>query len=589
MSAADIAAAFAARSRDAYTGDIAVTEGRREREFQVESAATTVQDRQDLLDLAQEAGNLGLFEWDVPSGTLHLSRKFLSLYGITDFNNLYQSWLKFIFREDVPRLTDLMDNAFAEQLRHSQAEFRITRPTDGALRWMEARNIIFYDANGQPLRVVGVNVDVTERKRATAQLRAFTETLEERVKERTRELEAENAARRKAEEALRQAQKMEVVGQLTGGVAHDFNNLLTVIQGGLDMIGRHASKLEASPAVARITRGKDMAMEGVRRASKLIDRLLAFARRQPLDPRTIEVNKLVSGLCQLLRRSLGEAISLETVLAGGLWRTQVDANQLENALVNLAVNARDAMPDGGKVTIETANCYLDEVYVGAITEPVAVGQYVMIAVADTGCGMDSVAREQAFEPFFTTKGVGKGTGLGLSQVYGFVRQSDGHVRIYSEVGQGTTVKIYLPRHLGDEHHVEELRRSGEASRAIGAETILVVEDDEHLRYYAIEALGDLGYQVLAVGNGVAALDVLAQDYKIDLLFTDVVMPGGMNGRQLAEQALRRRPGLKVLFTTGYTRNAIVHHGRLDPGVKMISKPYVFEELAARIRAALDQE
>jgi PAS domain S-box-containing protein len=565
-----------------------VNEGGGDQAVRVESAAAVVQDRQDLLDLAQEAGNLGLFEWHVPTGTLHLSRKFLSLYGLNDFDGLYQSWVKCVFREDVPRLLDVMDNAFADQLRHSQVEFRISRPTDGTLRWIEARYLIFYDSEGRPLRVVGVNVDITERKRASAQLRAFTETLEERVRERTRELEAENEARRKAEEALRQAQKMEAVGQLTGGVAHDFNNLLTVIQGGLEMIGRHVTGLEPSPAIARITRGKDMALEGVRRASKLIERLLAFARQQPLDPKTTDANKLVSALCELLRRSMGEAISLETVLASGLWRTQVDANQLENALVNLAVNARDAMPNGGKVTIETANCYLDEAYVSSITEPVAPGQYVMIAVADIGSGMDAAALEQAFEPFFTTKGVGKGTGLGLSQVYGFVRQSAGHVRIYSEPGHGTTVKIYLPRHIGEEDF-EEVARIVDASHAIGVETVLVVEDDENLRYYAAEALGDLGYRVLVAGNGAAALDVLAQGHKVDLLFTDVVMPGGMNGRQLADQAKRRQPSLKVLFTTGYTRNAIVHHGRLDPGVNMIGKPYMFEELAARIRTVLDRE
>src|SRR6202166_1857620 len=249
---------------------------------------------------------------------------------------------------------------------------------------MEARTVISYDAEARAERVVGVNVDVTERKRAIAQLRAFTETLEERVRERTRELEAENEARRKAEEALRQAQKMDAVGQLTGGVAHDFNNLLTIIQGGLDMIGRQISTLDGSPAVSRILRGKDMAVEGVRRAAKLTSRLLAFARQQPLDPRTIDPNKLVSGVCELLRRTLGEAVLLETVLAGGLWRTHVDANQLENALVNLAVNARDAMPNGGRATIETANCHLDEAYVGGLTEPVDFGQYVMIAVTDNG-------------------------------------------------------------------------------------------------------------------------------------------------------------------------------------------------------------
>ena len=547
------------------------------------------QENQELLELAQEAGNLGLYEWLVPAGTLRLSPNFLLLYGLTEFDGLYESWLKCVFREDRARLTDLTDNAFAERARHSQAEFRIVRPSDGGLRWMEARNVIFYDAAGRAVRMVGVNVDVTERKRALAQLRAFTETLEERVHERTRALEAENEARKRAEEALRQAQKMEAVGQLTGGVAHDFNNLLTIVQGGLDMIGRQIPNLDGSPAVSRIVRGKDMAIEGVRRAAKLTSRLLAFARQQPLDPKTIDPNKLVAGTCELLRRTLGESVALETVLAGGLWRTHVDANQLENALVNLALNARDAMAGGGKVTIETANCHLDEAYVAHLTEPVAVGQYVMVAVADTGAGMDPATLERAFEPFFTTKGVGKGTGLGLSQVYGFVRQSAGHVRIYSEPGEGTTVKIYLPRQVGAEEQAAEISRPNDPIHAIGAESILLVEDDDALRAYGVELLNDLGYNVLAAPNAAAALEIIERGHPIDLLFTDVVMPGGMNGRELAEEAMRRRPGLKVLFTTGYTRNAIVHQGRLDPGLQMIGKPFTYQELGSRIRAILDRD
>jgi PAS domain S-box-containing protein len=551
------------------------------------SGLAALRKNEELLDLAQEAGHLGLFEWLVQAGTLRLSPNFLLLYGLPEFDGLYQTWLKCIFREDIPRLTDLLDNAFAEKARHSHAEFRIVRPCDGGLRWMEARNVIFYDAGGRAVRVVGVNVDVTERKRAIAQLRAFTETLEERVHERTRELEAENEARMKAEETLRQAQKMDAVGQLTGGVAHDFNNLLTIIQGGLDMIGRHIPTLDSSPAVSRIVRGKDMAIEGVRRAAKLTSRLLAFARQQPLDPKTLDPNKLVSGVCELLRRTLGEAVLLETVLAGGLWRTYVDANQLENALVNLAVNARDAMPSGGKMTIETANCHLDEAYVSGLTEPVSAGQYLMIAVADSGLGMDRTTLARAFEPFFTTKGVGKGTGLGLSQVYGFVRQSEGHVRIYSELGEGTTVKIYLPRHVGAEEHAAEISRSSDPIHAIGAESILIVEDDEALRAYGVELLNDLGYNVLAAANAAGALEIIERGHKIDLLFTDVVMPGGMNGRELANEAVRRRPGLKVLFTTGYTRNAIVHQGRLDPGLQMIGKPFTYHELGTRIRAVLD--
>ena len=321
---------------------------------------------------------------------------------------------------------------------------------------------------------------------------------------------------------------MEAVGQLTGGVAHDFNNLLTVILGGLETIARQTPHLPESPATTRIVKAKDMALQGVQRAVTLTTRLLAFSRQQPLVPTAIDANKLVAGVCELLRRTLGESISLETVLAGGLWPTFADANQLENALLNLALNARDAMPNGGRMTIETANCYLDEAYVRSLAEPVTRGQYVMIAVADTGMGMDQSTLEKAFEPFFTTKEVGKGTGLGLSQVYGFVRQSSGHVKIYSEIDEGTTVKIYLPRHLG----ATEIGPSDDmpdAVRAIGKETILVAEDDEALRLYTTDILRELGYRVLEAGSGAQALEILDKNDEVDLLFSDVVMPGGING------------------------------------------------------------
>jgi signal transduction histidine kinase/CheY-like chemotaxis protein len=544
-------------------------------------------DTAELLELAQEAGRVGIFEWQVPRGRVRLSPKFLTLYGLTEFDGRHETWLKSIFREDVLHITDLFDKGFAAKDREINFEFRISVPDSRDLKWIEARNVVFYDADGRPARVVGVNVDITERKRMMAQLRAFTESLEEAVKERTRELEAENEARLKAEELLRQAQKMEAVGQLTGGVAHDFNNLLTIVLGGLDIIGRQLPALGASPAAERVARGRDMALQGVQRAITLTDRLLAFSRQQPLEPKSIDANKLVGGTCEFLRRTLGEATSLETVLAGGLWRTFADPNQLENALLNLAFNARDAMPNGGKLTVETANCYLDEAYTRSIPEPVEPGQYVMIAVADCGTGMDKATLEHAFEPFFTTKEAGRGTGLGLSQVYGFVRQSAGHVRIYSEPDEGTTVKIYLPRHSGAEAHAEAAEPALPAGGMNGSETILVVEDDAALRAYAVESLAEHGYSVLAAATAGDALKILDAGSAVDLLFTDIIMPGGLNGRQLADDALRRRPGLKVLFTTGYTRNAIVHHGRLDPGVHMIGKPYSFSALGAKVRALLD--
>ena len=414
---------------------------------------------------------------------------------------------------------------------------------------------------------------------ATAELQALNATLEQRVQE-------EIAERLKAEEALRQALKLEAIGQLTGGVAHDFNNLLTIILGGLDMIERQLATMPDTPETARLRRARGISADGAQRAATLTKRLLAFSRRQPLEPKVIQPNKLVAEMSELLRRTLGETIELETVLAGGLWRTVVDPSQLENAVLNLAVNARDAMPDGGKLTIETHNSSLDEAYVAQVVEDLPAGQYVLIAVTDSGTGMDAQTLEKVFEPFFTTKETGKGTGLGLSQGYGYVRQSGGHIRIYSEPGEGTTIKSYLPRAHDQEAEVSRTAAPATSLRGSG-ETILVVEDYDDLREYSSTALGELGYRVLAAANGPDALQLLAAHPEIRLLFTDVVMPGGMNGRQLADEAQRRHPKLKVLFTTGYTRNAIVHHGRLDAGVELIGKPFTYDQLAAKVRQLLD--
>jgi PAS domain S-box-containing protein len=389
--------------------------------------------------------------------------------------------------------------------------------------------------------------------------------------------------RKAAEERSHQAQKMEGIGQITGGVAHDFNNLLTVIIGNLEALQRHLG--EDSPETNRLRRSAENAMRGARRAESLTQRLLSFSRQQPLDPKSVDEGRLVTGMSDLLCRALGEDIALETVLTGGLWRAHADPNQLEVAILNLAVNARDAMPSGGKLTIETANTHLDERYATSQIE-VLPGQYVMLAVSDNGTGMPPDVKAKAFDPFFTTKDIGQGTGLGLSQVYGFVKQSRGHVKIYSEVGEGTTIKIYLPRFHS---HVPEAEEETVRAPARGkrSEVILVVEDDEDVRTYSSETSRELGYGVLEAANGREALKMLEAHPEVALLFTDVGLPGGMNGRQLAEKARTRRPNLKVLFTTAYARNAIVHGGRLDPGVELLTKPFTQAALGEKLRDILD--
>ena len=399
--------------------------------------------------------------------------------------------------------------------------------------------------------------------------------------------EAREATRRRdaAEEALRQSQKMEAVGQLTGGVAHDFNNLLTVVMGNLELAQRQLENwTEASQD--RLRRTLAQATRGAQRGATLTQRLLAFSRRQPLSPKPLDLNKLIGGLSDFLRRSLGETVDLETVGAGGLWKVEADPVQLEAALLNLAVNARDAMPNGGKLTIETSNAYLDADYCRQHTD-VEPGQYVQIAVTDTGTGMSRQVIERAFEPFFTTKVAGQGTGLGLSQVFGFVKQSGGHIMIYSEPGEGTTVKIYLPRLFAEVR--EDAPPEREVQGAVPGESVLVVEDDEEVRLYIVDILRGLHYHVLEAADATAALAHFdAGKARIDLLLTDVVLPG-MNGRRLADEVAARGNGIKILFMTGYSRNAIVHHGRLDPRVEMIQKPFSEAALAARIRELLDQQ
>lgn len=394
---------------------------------------------------------------------------------------------------------------------------------------------------------------------------------------RTRALYAEAERRDMAEQALRQSQKMEAVGQLTGGVAHDFNNLLTIIIGNLGIAKRGVVE-------ARAERALNNALVGAERAAQLTQRLLAFSRRQPLNPRVLDINKLIVAISDLLTRTLGENIELETISGAGLWNVEVDASEMESTLLNLALNARDAMPTGGKLTIETSNAYLDDEYCRE-HEGILPGQYILVAITDSGAGMSAETIDRAFEPFFTTKEAGKGTGLGLSQVYGFMKQSGGHVKIYSEPGEGTTIKLYLPRREGN-----ELVISGDDdlnSERGGGETILIVEDDDGVRQYASEILRDLNYQVIEAKDSATALRLLDADKKFDLLLTDVVLPG-KNGRELANEVERRRPGTKIIFMTGYSRNAIVHHGRLDPGIELIPKPLTERVLARKIRQVLDR-
>jgi signal transduction histidine kinase/FixJ family two-component response regulator len=407
-----------------------------------------------------------------------------------------------------------------------------------------------------------------------AALQVTVDTMKALVEEKDRLLHEKNAA----DLQLRQAQKMEAVGQLTGGIAHDLNNILTVITGTIEIL---AEAVADRPELVTIARMIDEAAE---RGADLTQRLLAFARKQPLQPREVDVNSLVIEASNLLRPTLGEQVEVQIMLSGDTARALIDPSQLTNAILNLALNARDAMPDGGKLTIETSNVILDDSYAGIHSE-VTAGPYVLIAVTDSGHGIPAGILENVFEPFFTTKDVGKGSGLGLSMVYGFVKQSNGHIKIYSEDGHGTTVRIYLPQAIGLARPITDESASNSILEG-GDETILVVEDDDLVRTFVVGQIRSLGYVTLSAINADAALVVINSAQTIDLLFTDMIMPGSMNGRQLSDAALRRRPSLKVLFTSGYTENTVIHYGRLDAGVLLLAKPYRKSDLARMIRAAL---
>ncbi len=452
------------------------------------------------------------------------------------------------------------------------SEYRIMRH-DGMYRWHITRAVPIRGAAGDITRWIGTSADIQDQKSSEQALADLNATLEQQVRERTAALLA-------AEATLRQSQKMEAVGQLTGGLAHDFNNLLTGITGSLELM---TARLDQG-RLSDLHRYLHLAQAAAKRAASLTHRLLAFSRRQTLDPKPTDINQLVNGIQELIGRTVSPAVSVEVKGAPGLWPVLADPNQLENALLNLCINARDAMPDGGSLVIETGNRVLEDCEARELE--LRAADYVWLCVSDTGGGMTADVIERAFDPFFTTKPIGEGTGLGLSMVYGFARQSGGQARIYSEPGRGTRVCLYLPRYAGDDSVVEPSAGAGKAQRGDG-ETVLVVDDESSVRMLINEVLEDLGYHVLEAGHGAAGLEILESSHRVDLLVTDVGLPGGMNGRQLADAALVNRPNLKILFITGYAENAVIGDGHLKPGMHILTKPFTLEALGWRIRHILE--
>jgi PAS domain S-box-containing protein len=451
------------------------------------------------------------------------------------------------------------DRALAEAAEYGRFEAEGWRMRkDGTRFWASVIIDRISDEAGNVIGFAKVTRDITERKQAQDQLR-------------------------QVQEQLAASQKLEAIGQLSGGIAHDFNNLLMIVLGNIETAERHSGHSAGS---ANLRRALANAKRGAQRASALTSRLLAFSRRQALDPKPINLNNFLNGLQEFLQRTIGERIEVQAVGSAGLWHIEADPNHLESAIVNLAINARDAMPDGGKLTVEAANVLADEDYC-RLNPELARGQYVIVCVTDTGSGMTTEVLNHAFEPFFTTKDPGQGTGLGLSQVYGFVKQSGGHAKIYSEVGQGTSIRMYFPRYTGDARpasiDTEDFFPEGDK-----VETILVVEDDADLRAYVSDVLRDLNYRVVSAASAQAALTILLQEEpKVDLLLTDIVMPG-INGRELGRRAQQIRPRLRILYMTGYSRNAVVHQGRLDEGVDLLEKPVSQAKLALRVREILDR-
>ncbi|MBC7738080.1 MAG: PAS domain S-box protein, partial [Candidatus Saccharibacteria bacterium] len=498
--------------------------------------------------LVAKATETAVWEWDIAHNTQWWSDGLKEIFGheVARENAMSTMWLGHVHPDDQARADASLLGMISGYEDSRQVQYRFRR-ADGSWAQVEDRAMVVRDRDGTALRILGAMTDISHRL--------------------------------ELEERLQQAQKMDTVGQLTGGVAHDFNNLLTIILGNAEIL---QDALVDHPDLQRMAQ---VTIDAADRAAELTSRLLAFSRKQALQPRVLDVGQLMRGMDGLLRLTLPENIEIEIIHAGGLWKTEVDAGQLESAIINLALNARDAMPDGGHLTIEMANAALDDDYVASELD-VKAGQYVMITVTDSGHGIPADIINRVFEPFFTTKEVGKGSGLGLSMVYGFVKQSGGHIRIYSEIGVGTTFKLYFRR----SHAKEAQTQVNRVIRKVdgGTETILVLEDDMQVREYVTAQLKSLGYHVFEASDGPHALEILNQPTKIDLLFTDVIMPG-IGGREVADSARLLAPHLKVLFTSGYTENSIVHNGRLDPGVDLLTKPYRRDQLAAKIRKVLDQK
>jgi signal transduction histidine kinase/ActR/RegA family two-component response regulator len=574
---------------------------------------------------------VGTWDWDIGEDRFIADAHFAYLHGVdpNDASLLpISDYLQGVHPEDRGTVARSIKHCITYGTEYAE-EYRLQQP-DGEVRWVFARGRCYKDAQGRPARFLGAAlkgkacsfmtitphrdgrarhalmkylprfsndgslngfyifvIDETERKLTEEALRHLNENLEERVAQRTQalaeanqRLQSEMYERERAEDALRHAQKMEAVGQLTGGIAHDFNNMLTGIIGSLDLMQRYIAA-GRSDEIGRFT---DAAVSSAHRAAALTHRLLAFSRRQSLDRRPLDPNQLVASLEDLFRRTKGAHITLKAQLGQDIWAVNTDASQLENALLNLVINARDAMPDGGELLIETANSYLDGTDITTL-EPVRAGDYVMLGVSDNGSGMAPKILAKAFDPFFTTKPIGQGTGLGLSMIYGFAQQSGGHVTIQSEPGQGTCVRLYLPRLHGTALESSLPTHSSEAPLALAGEAVVVVEDDPAVRMLVVNVLDELGYTAHQAADARTALPLLESDLRVDLLVTDVGLPG-MNGRQLAEIARQHRPGLKVLFMTGYAEKAAERQGFLEEGMDMVAKPFSIDVLATKIRSMI---